>query len=79
MGDRLGRRRHPHRDAEPIAHPLAHGAAGVGDHGELEPVAQEREVGQVHRLADQAGADHRHPLAICVCGHAANPIEQVAP
>ena len=77
--DRLVRGRHPHRDAEPIAHPLSHRPAGIGDHGELEPVAQKREVGQVHGLADQAGADHRNPLAISVCGHAAKPIEQVAP
>jgi hypothetical protein len=41
--------------------------------------AQEREVGHVHRLADQASADHGHPLAIRVCGHATKPIEQVAP
>ena len=42
---------------------------GIGDHGELEPVAQKREVGQVHGLADQAGADHRDPAAVAGGAH----------
>ena len=73
MADRLGRRRHPRRDPEAIADPLAHRPAGIGDHRELEPVAEEREVGQVHGLADQAGADHRDPFAISGGGHARQP------
>ena len=64
QADRLLGRRDPHRDPEPVAHPLAHRPAGIGDHGQVEPVAQERQVRQVHGLADQPRADHRHPLAV---------------
>ena len=58
MGDRLRGRRDPRGDAEPVADALAHRPARVGDHGQLEAVAQKGQVRQVHGLADQAGADH---------------------
>ena len=68
--DRLGRGRNAHRDREPIADPLAHRPARVRDRDELEPVTQEREMRQVHRLADQPGADHRDPFAVAGGAHA---------
>ena len=70
LRDRLGRGRDAHGDREPIADPLAHRPARIGDHDELEPVTQERQMRQVHRLADQPGADHRDPLAIAGGAHA---------
>ena len=64
VGDRLRGGRDPRGDAEPVADALAHRPARVGDDGELEAVAQERQVRQVHGLADQAGADHPDLAAV---------------
>ena len=48
------------------ADPLAHGGARVDERDELEALAQAGEVGEVHRLADQAAADDGDPHALAV-------------